>query len=151
MKHKLRVLGFWVWLAIGAGIAWLGQHNTIGIMSLITIIYGLVMAFIGFSMAITHAEERERLSNEARLRLQQEYNRAIVQQAIILRKAMLFLTNASMSRASGKMIAELLPQFNNEEQFDAAVIRAAAIVDAEMKELYDLIEPDKKDTETASH
>ena len=140
MKHKLRVFGFWLWLAAGGGVAWFVVNQSLAVASLVVILYGLAMSFFGFALSIAYSEEKERLSNEARLKLQQDYQKATFQQAVNIRDAMLFLTNASLSRASGKMIAELLPQFSNEEQLDAAITRATGIVEDEMKGLRELIE-----------
>lgn len=130
---------FWIWLIVSVMVAWAIHNQTIGMSALVVIIYGICMVFLGFVMSMHHYQERENVTNEARKKLQVQYQYALVKQMLNMRKALMYLTNRALSRAAGKLIAELLPRFDNEEQFDAAVERSKVIVEEEMDELRNVL------------
>jgi hypothetical protein len=141
-------LAFWGWLASGTLVAWAIQEQALGLSSLVVIVYGLGMAFMGFVMSLKQSQEKDRAADEARLQLQRKYQSALIRQSFNMRKALMYLTSRALSQAAGKLVAELLPQFDNEEQFDAAVECSKLIVEEEMAELEKVlgsIHPDDDD------
>ena len=137
--NSSRAIGPWVLCLFGVLVAWAIQGQSMGMSALIIILYGVFMAFTGFVTSMKHAQERRKLENDVRIRLQQEYQAALERQTHTMRKALICLSHRALAKAAGKLVAELLPKFDNEEQFDAAVQRSKRIVEEEMAEISELV------------
>jgi hypothetical protein len=129
----------WLFIPIGLLVAWSVNGQPMGLTALVVIVFGFICTFLGSFATLLHTKSRHAMETEALANLRSQYNHALQIQLVNMRKALISLSARALRNAAGKMVSEFLHNFDNEEQFDAAVARATSIVDAELNEIADLV------------
>ena len=132
-------LSTWVFVPIGALVAWGVNGQPLGMAVLVVVLFGLSCVMMGCWMSVAHTESRHKQQADALEELRGQYANAMRSQLVNMRQALLILATKALKSAASKLVEDLLVNFDNQEQFDAAVNHATAIVEEELKEISDLV------------
>jgi hypothetical protein len=139
VKTRFNKPSMWLFIPLGAIVAFGIYEQPLGMTVLVVVVFGFICTVLGCFLAIAHTESRQEMDAEALVALRERYYNAHQVQLVRMRKALLTLSARALRNAAGKMVDEFMPSFDNKEQFEAAVMQATGIVDAELNEIADLI------------
>lgn len=136
-----RKMAAWLFVPVGAMVGWAVHGQTMGMTVLCCVLFGFACTVLGCWLAVTYVRIlREQEVAVALQNLREQYQIALQRQAANMKKALIALSACALRSAAEKMVQEFLPQFNNEEQFEAALRRTTDIVNAELDELVEIID-----------
>ena len=139
MIGHLSNLSTWLFLPFGILVAWSLQGQERELSALVIVLYGFCTTFLGCFLAIAHMTPNQSKKDDALEVLRDRYERALKHQIGNTRDALMFLTRRALNKAARKMVSELLPNNENDEQMDAAVKCATIIVENELKEIAKMV------------
>ena len=140
MKSYFRQGMTWLFVPAGLILAYvLNNNDNAYLVVVLVLLYGMVTTFLSFFMAIGNMRPRYEEQEKAMQELRSRYQDALDYQLLSSRKALLFLTRRAMTKAAAKLVENLLRNSENDEQYDAAVVSATAIVEDELDEICRLV------------
>jgi len=142
MNTHLGRPSLWLFFPFSLMVAWAVNGQTVGMTAMIVIMFGFACTVLGCFLTVAHSESRHQKEAEALANLRAQYNNALQVQLVNMRKALIALTARALRNAAGKLVSDLLTNFDNDEQYDAAILRATDIVNAEITEVADIIGED---------
>jgi len=134
-----RNFSVWFFLPLGLVVGWASHGQTVGMTVLLYVTYGSICTFIGCLLSVKHYQENFKSESEALVKLRNDYQKIAVRQANNMRTALVILSTRALRNSAHKMIHEIFPTNDNEEQLEAAALRATQIVNEEIEEISDML------------